>query len=192
MTLNATQKLALYGMAVDRLHRKHPERGRAAAVAEAQRLLGPAGRQAVAEARRQAGITETEAIARVSRNTGTARAVKEARKAAKRAARESAIRRQITESLTAAQAPQPAPGTGLAPAAMTRDELDAEYLAAGATGMRSPFWHGTAVVADSVTAPEAAKPLHSMSTDEFRDYAADALTAHGRASGFGSPAWQEG
>lgn len=113
-------------------------------------------------------------------------ALKAHKKAVKRARESTEISRMVLESLTAAQAPQPAPGASLAPAAMTPDDLVAEYFATAATETRAPFWRATAAV-DNANVPEPAKPLHQMDADEFRAYAADALTAYGNASGFGSP-----
>jgi hypothetical protein len=98
-------------------------------------------------------------------------------------------RQPIRETMTAAQAPQPGPDTGLAPEAMTTDELAAQYLTAGATGMQTPFWRTAGTAADSAKAPEPAKPLHQMDADELRAYSAGALTTYGRANGFSSPAW---
>lgn len=133
---------------------------------------------AAAAAGRAAESVLSAAITEKAVNKAVKRRLKETAKAGKQ---------QIREALTAANAPRPAPGTGYAPAGTGEDGL----LATMAAGRQSPFWRATAAVADTVTAPEAARPLHQMDADEFRAHAADALAAHGRANGFGGPAWAD-
>jgi hypothetical protein len=172
---------------------------RIALVAEATRLNPAAGRfaataQADQVAKRVIGPNGT-----VKPSDATRKRLKAARKAAKKvkqAARESEIRRQITESLaargitiretlTAAQGPQSAPGSGIAPASGVPQS---EELAALGAGHDSPFWRPRGP--ETAEVPDAPKPLHEMGTDEFRAYAEQALTAHGRSHGFRSPVWQ--
>jgi hypothetical protein len=171
---------------------------RIALVAEATRLNPAAGRfaataQADQVAKRVIGPNGT-----VKPSDATRKRLKAARKAAKKvkqAARESEIRRQITESLaargitiretlTAAQGPEPVPGTGLAAGGASQNE---DFAAIGA-GQESPFWRLPSAGTGEVPQPE--KPLHEMTADALRAYSAGALTAAGRAEGFGSPSWQ--
>lgn len=178
-----------------------PQQRHAARIAltrEAERLAPRAGRAAA--------ITEADVtLGRITRADGTVKPPKTARKAAKaaREAEEALINRKITEalaargiggpshaiaeSLTAAQAPQPQPGTGYGPPASGSSSVP-EELAAMGDGMKSPFWHATVPAGAEV--PEAAVPLHQMSADEFRAHAALSLDAYGRASGYGGPLWQ--
>lgn len=133
--------------------------------AETNRRLGTKGRKVVAEARvKTAG-----------------KALKEARGTAK-------ITAMVRETLTAAQAPRPAPGPGgAAPAA--RDGDDGLFAAMAAqTGRGSPFWQ-TPVATGAGAAPEPSKPLHQMDADEFRAHAQAGFTANAAARGFASPAW---
>lgn len=108
----------------------------------------------------------------------------------KRAARESVLRARVAaevrETLTAGQAPQPAPGTEAVPATGGDDGIFAAY----ATGRDAPFWRLPDAATAAASAPEPSKPLEQMDADEFRQHAADALGAYGRGAGFGSPVWQ--
>lgn len=133
------------------------------------RLLGEAHR-------RRAAVTEAAAPA--AKKAGK-------RKKAALAAEAELIGRLVTESLTAAQAPAPPPGTGPAPQA---DAGDGSLLSLG-TSLESPFWRPAGPPA-AAEAPEPAKPLHEMSTDELRAHAAGTFPAAARANGFRSPSWQ--
>lgn len=168
MALTARQAVEAKSLLIEMLYRKNPRRGRAAAVAEANRLLGERGRQAVEEAERK--------LARKAK-----------RKAVRKAVDEALLRREIRETLTAAQAAAPPPGTGLA---MVTDDADHGLMGAVAGTMRSPFWNFPVVPPADAAAPEPPKPLHQMDTDEFRSHADGALVAYSRAHGFGSPVWQ--
>ena len=112
-------------------------------------------------------------------------AARKARKKAKRTAETARIGRQITETLAASQAPQPAREAGAAPVSGSPGNED--FAAMGA-GLESPFWRQPG--SGSAVAPEAAKPLHEMDAEEFRAYAGGALGAYGQAAGLGSPVWQ--
>jgi hypothetical protein len=115
-----------------------------------------------------------------------AEAARTARKKAAKKARETArLGRLITESLTAAQAPQAAPGAGAAPGSAAPQ--NGEFSAFGA-GQESPFWRLPS--AEPVTAPVPEKPLHEMGIDELRAHSARTFSAHGRSQGFRSPSWQ--
>lgn len=131
-----------------------------------------------AAAGRAAESVLSAAITEQAVNKAVKRRLKETAKAGKQ---------QIREALTAANAPQPAPGTGNAPAGTGEDGL----LATMAAGRQSPFWRDAQAPQETASAPDPGRPLHQMDPDEFRAYAAGALTAHGRANGFGSPAWAD-
>ena len=110
----------------------------------------------------------------------------------------------IAETLTAAQAPKPAPAAAAAPGSRTpasdtpAHELDADQLAAATaqafTG-KSPFWDGqvressaSAPVTESASgAPDT--PLHLLDSDTLAAHATAAFSAYGRAQAFGSPGW---
>jgi hypothetical protein len=143
-----------------------------------------------------AGVDEFQPVTAESRRAGSymicesvpevrVKAGKKAGKAAKRARETAKLSRLITESLTAAQAPQPSPGTGAAPVPAAPEN---EAFAAIGAGQASPFWRMPN--SQPVHAPEAARPLHEMDADEFRAHAARTFTAHSRSQGFGSPSWQ--
>lgn len=175
-----------------------PQLRRSARIAltrEAERLAPRDGRAAA--------ITEADmTLGRITRLDGTVKPPKAVRKAAKaaraaREAEESLIRRKITEALaargitetlTAGGVPQ-LPGAGMAPA---QDNGEAGLYASMSAGRESPFWHLPATADGTAPeAPEPPKPLHDMTADEFRSYADHANSAYAKASGFGSPIWQD-
>jgi len=205
VALTASQVKEARRLVTELCYRRNPQRGRAAAVAEANAMFAaPAGggsRPAAAPGARQVAVT-AKAVPKAGK-----KAAKKTKKAAKKApdgAGESLKQRVdrviaeqlakpgVREALVAAQAPQAAPGTGRAPA--VRDKVAASFDAAvtGLGGRRdAPFYRlpGSPAGSKAVKVAEPPAQLDQMSSDQLRDYAAGVFKADAQARGFGSPSW---
>jgi hypothetical protein len=182
---------------------------RIALTREAERLAPRAGRTAA--------ITEADmTLGRITRADGTVKPPKAARKAAKaakaaRVAQEALIQRKITEALAARGIGGPSraitetvsgasqsPGPARPLEEYSAGELHCALLASNAAMTNSPTWRRLASGLDVPTlptgqasAPPPDAPLDALSNEQFRDRARQGFAAHSKATGFGSPVWQE-